>query len=198
MPQFDEGHRHIDLFNVAPGVKTSLKVYMARMHAETLQDLPYHHDEEIDTPDKRKVVNFYCCNDVEGTYQLFLRLQEEIELRRHLSAEFDLDLMSKSDAQMAEAIFNEVLKLPKPKCRLSSFSMCCQAHYQDNNKVLLELIKQSEEWDFEINQKNGSPVQPDWMKDASSLSMMAGTNWPGGLHSTHDLNSSFTPTMSMR
>ena len=188
MPQFDKGRRHIDLFNVAPGVKTSLKVYMARMHAETLQDLPYHHDEEIDTPDKRKVVNFYCCNDVEGTYQLFLRLQEEIELRRHLSEEFDLDLMSKSDAQMAEAIFNKVLNLPKPKSPPEFVQYVLPKHIiKTNNKVLLELIKQSEEWDFEINQKNGSPVQPDWMKDGIVAINDGRYKFGlGGLHSTHD------------
>lgn len=188
MPQFDSFRRHIDLFNVAPGVKTSLKVYMARMHAETLQDLPYHHDDEINTPAKRKVVEQYCGNDIAGTYELFTRLQEEIELRRHLSDEFDLDLMSKSDAQMAEAIFHRELNLPKAKSPPKFVQYVLPKHIiKTNNKVLKELIEQSEAWDFEINQNNGSPVQPDWMKDG----IVAINNGRykfglGGLHSTHD------------
>lgn len=188
MPQFDSFRRHIDLFNVAPGVKTSLKVYMARMHAETLQDLPYHHDDEINTPAKRKVVEQYCGNDIAGTYELFTRLQEEIELRRHLSDEFDLDLMSKSDAQMAEAIFHRELNLPKAKSPPKFVRYVLPKHIiKTNNKVLKELIEQSEAWDFEINQNNGSPVQPDWMKDG----IVAINNGRykfglGGLHSTHD------------
>ena len=188
MPQFDSSRRHIDLFNVAPGVKTSLKVYMARMHAETLQDLPYHHDDEIDTPAKRKVVEQYCGNDIAGTHELFTRLQEEIELRRHLSDEFDLDLMSKSDAQMAEAIFHKALNLPKAKSPPEFVQYVLPKHIvKTSNKVLKELIEQSEAWDFEINQNNGSPVQPDWMKDG----IVAINNGRykfglGGLHSTHD------------
>lgn len=188
MPQFDETARHIDLFNVAPGVKTSLKVYMARMHAPTLQDLPYHHDDEIDTPAKRKVVEEYCGNDIAGTYELFTRLKDEIELRRHLSDEFDLDLMSKSDAQMAEAIFHKVLNLPKAKSPPEFVQYVLPKHIiKTNNKVLKELIAQSECWDFEINQNNGSPVQPDWMKDGIVAINDGRYKFGlGGLHSTHD------------
>ncbi len=188
MPPFDADRRHIDLFDVAPGVKTSLKIYMGRMHAETLQDLPYHHDEEIDTPAKRKVVEDYCSNDIQGTYQLFMALQEEIDLRRHLSDEFDLDLMSKSDAQMAEAIFNKVLGLPKAKSPPAFVNYVLPKHMiKTKNKVLLELIAQSEAWDFEINQKNGSPIQPEWMED--NLVAINDGRYKfglGGLHSTHD------------
>ena len=161
---------------------------MARMHAETLQDMPYHHDDEINTPAKRKVVEQYCGNDIAGTYELFTRLQEEIELRRHLSDEFNLDLMSKSDAQMAEAIFHKALNLPKAKSPPEFVQYVLPKHIiKTNNKVLKELIEQSEAWDFEINQNNGSPVQPDWMKDG----IVAINNGRykfglGGLHSTHD------------
>lgn len=188
MPQFDESQRHIDLFEVAPGVKTSLKIYMARMHAKTLQDLPYHHDDEIDTPKKCKVVEEYCGNDIEGTYQLWLALQEEIELRRHLSDEFGLDLMSKSDAQMAEAIFHKKLNLPKASSPPAFVNYELPKIVKTRNKVIQALIDECQNWDFEVNQQNGSPVQPDWMKN----NLVAINNGRykfglGGLHSTHDV-----------
>ena len=184
----EEASRHIDLFDVAPGVKTSLKVYMARMHAETLQDLPYHHDEEIDTPKKRKVVEDYCHNDIRGTYQLWLALQEEVALRRDLSSQFKLDLMSKSDAQMAEAIFKKMLDLPKAPSPPEFIRYKLPKHIiKTRNRVLQDLIAQAEGWDFEINQNNGSPIQPDWMADGL-IAIGAGRYkfGLGGLHSEHD------------
>ena len=184
----EEVSRHIDLFDVAPGVKTSLKIYMARMHAETLQDLPYRHDDEIDTPTKRKIVEDYCHNDIRGTYMLWSALQEEITLRRDLSAEFKLDLMSKSDAQMAEAIFKKMLDLPKAPPPPEFVRYKLPKHIiKTRNRVLLDLIDRTEKWDFEINQNNGSPVQPDWMKDG--LIAIGDGRYKfglGGLHSEHD------------
>ena len=181
--------RHIDLFDVAPGVKTSLKIYMGRMHAKTLQDLPYHHDEEIDTPKKRKVVEEYCENDIEGTLALWGSLQEELELRRHLSEEFKLDLMSKSDAQMAEAIFKKVLDLPKASSPPRSvWYTLPEKMIKTRNRVLLDLIKQTESWEFEINQSNGSPIQPKWMEDG--IVAIGNGRYKfglGGLHSEHDI-----------
>lgn len=184
----EEVSRHIDLFNVAPGVKTSLKVYMGRMNALTLQDLPYHHDDEIDTPKKRKVVEDYCGNDIAGTLSLFNMLKSELELRRDLSERFKINLMSKSDAQMAEAIFKKELDLPKASAHPPpSVWYRTPGIIKTKNKVLLDLIARTEDWEFEINQSNGQPVQPDWMKDG-----LIGINdgrykfGLGGLHSAHD------------
>ena len=184
----EEISRHIDLFDVAPGVKTSLKVYMGRMNAETLQDLPYHHDDEIDTPKKRKVVEEYCGNDIAGTLSLFNMLQTELELRRTLSEQFKIDLMSKSDAQMAEAIFKKELDLPKASVNPPGHvRYTTPSIIKTKNKVLLDLIERTEAWKFEINQANGAPIQPDWMKDG-----LIGINdgrykfGLGGLHSAHD------------
>ena len=102
---------HIDLFNVAPSVNTSLKTYAARMGFKKLQDLPYDadmflNDQQIDE------IKEYCFNDIEVTEALTYRLEKELELRYLLSKEHQMDLMSKSDASIAETIFNKKYNIP--------------------------------------------------------------------------------------
>jgi hypothetical protein len=101
---------HIDLIEVAPG-RASLKAYGARMHAPTLQDLPIDPSDSI-SPDDRALLREYCENDLRTTAQLFERLSPQIELREQMSAQYGVDLRSKSDAQIAEAVIrHEVARL---------------------------------------------------------------------------------------
>lgn len=102
IPDISEWVDHIDLFEVAPGMG-SLKAYGARLHSKRLQDLPYPHDAVL-TPEQANVVDAYCVNDRETTLDLRDHLAPQIDLRVSLGAEYELDLRSKSDAQMAEAI----------------------------------------------------------------------------------------------
>lgn len=110
---------HIDLMEVAP-LQASLKIYMGRLHAPKMQDLPIPPDaviHESDLPDMRK----YCGNDNEGTAILLKQLIPEIELRTNMSEEYGVDLRSKSDAQIAEAVIKKEIEeqfgkqLRKPK-----------------------------------------------------------------------------------
>ncbi len=102
--------QHIDLFNVCP-LKGSLKLYGARLHSKRIQDLPFPDNEELET-NQIKIVQEYNCNDLDVTEQIFKFCKERLELRESISLEYDLDLMSKSDAQMAEAVISqEVSKL---------------------------------------------------------------------------------------
>lgn len=105
-----QDRQHIDLFNVCP-LKGSLKLYGARLHSKRIQDLPFpdHKDlEDWQIP----VVQEYNCNDLDVTEQIFKFCKERLELRESISIEYNLDLMSKSDAQMAEAVISqEVSKL---------------------------------------------------------------------------------------
>lgn len=106
---------HIDLIEVAPG-QASLKLYGGRLHAPLMQDLPYHHDDHIfpDEPEafcgeqqfhaKREVVYNYCGNDLDVTRRLRRSRAKEIALRCDMSDTYGIDLRSKSDAQIAEAV----------------------------------------------------------------------------------------------
>lgn len=99
---------HIDLMEVAP-LKGGLKTYGARLHCERLQDLPFDPDMELDH-DQMRIVRDYCINDLDTTILLFNNLLEQLKLRDELSAQYRENLMSKSDAQIAEAVISAELK----------------------------------------------------------------------------------------
>jgi hypothetical protein len=93
---------HIDLIEVAPG-QAGLKIYGGRLHSKRMQDLPIAPDQLISEQLRPKLIE-YCENDLITTQDLYEDLVEEIELRYGLSNEYDVDVRSKSDAQMSEAI----------------------------------------------------------------------------------------------
>lgn len=94
---------HIDVSEPTPGVKVSLKQYACRLSSELVQDtpvdfnlpLPYEH-----VPDEI----FYCRNDRGITNELFGTIKERLDVRSRMSERYGVDLRSKSDAQMAEAM----------------------------------------------------------------------------------------------
>jgi len=94
---------HIDLFDVAVGKQTSLKTYAARLHVPKLQDLPFNPHEPL-TQRQAIEVKLYCINDLDCTAFLFTELEEQIKLREQIGLEYEIDLRSKSDAQIAEAV----------------------------------------------------------------------------------------------
>lgn len=99
---------HIDLIEVAP-LLASLKTYAGRQHAHKMQDLPFHPDTIL-TPEQIAITRWYCVNDTANTALLRETLKEQVELRYTLSNEYRIDLRSKSDAQIAEAVMAAELK----------------------------------------------------------------------------------------
>jgi len=104
----------IDMIEVAPG-QASLKMYMAKQHAPKLQDLPFDPDARFQWHD-RVQCRTYCANDLAGTRELFNTFQSQLKLREEMSAEYGIDLRSKSDAQIAEAVMKSLLpfKVERP------------------------------------------------------------------------------------
>lgn len=99
---------HIDLIEVAP-LFASLKTYAGRLHAKKMQDLPFH-PSTILSPEQIAITRWYCVNDTGNTALLRECLNEQIDLRYTLSNEYKLDLRSKSDAQIAEAVITAEIK----------------------------------------------------------------------------------------
>ena len=96
---------HIDLMEVAP-LKASLKIYGGRLHVPKMQELPFHPDLVL-TPDQITCVRWYCINsDLTATAFLYMELEPQIKLREQMSVKYGIDLRSKSDAQIAEAVIN--------------------------------------------------------------------------------------------
>ncbi len=102
------GVDHIDLFNVAPG-QAGLKAYGGRLHSKKLQDLPIDPAASISAED-RATLRDYCNNDCQVTIDLYRKLKPQIELREAMSSEFGIDLRSKSDAQIAEAVIRSEIE----------------------------------------------------------------------------------------
>jgi hypothetical protein len=118
--------KHIDLFEVAPGVAIGLKMYMGRMHSETLQDLPVDPMANL-TDQEMTIIENYCGNDLAGTQKLKDTIKGRLELRRQISADLGVDVMSKSDAQISESTIIAKLGFRPQKV---SYPHGYQFHYQ--------------------------------------------------------------------
>lgn len=105
---------HVDLFDVAPGVTIGLKMYMGRIHAPKMQDLPVAFDKPI-LPQERLGISTYCDNDLEGTHLLRDGLVDRLALRAAMSERYSVDLRSKSDAQIAESVIKAQLSFKPDK-----------------------------------------------------------------------------------
>lgn len=93
---------HIDVMEVAPGAG-SQKQYAGRIHCKKMQDLPYD-PATVLTDFQIMEVSAYCFNDLEVLRALYNALQPQIEQRIGLTERYGIDLRSKSDAQLAEAV----------------------------------------------------------------------------------------------
>lgn len=100
---------HIDLMEVAP-LRASLKVYGGRIHVPAMQDLPFHPATELNE-DQIAIVRWYCLKkDLANTAFLRQSLKTQLDLRVAMSNEYRIDLRSKSDAQIAEAVITQELE----------------------------------------------------------------------------------------
>lgn len=179
---------HIDLIEVAPGVMTSLKIYAGRMHYKSLVDLPFPHDLDL-TPKQKKTLEAYCHNDLGVTEALYRKIEKELALRVKLSEEHGIDLRSKSDAQVAEAILKKKIGIQKSTKNNPPLYVQYKAPsiIKTSNPVLKELIEEIESERFAVNQRNGSPELPIWLAE-KPIELKNGIYQCGigGLHSKHD------------
>lgn len=100
--------QHVDVIEVCP-LNGSLKKYAGRLHAQRMQELPYDPDTELNQTQQNEV-RLYCFNDNLNTILIVENLREQLSLRATLSKKYEMDLMSKSDAQIAEAVVVKELK----------------------------------------------------------------------------------------
>ncbi|WP_419636937.1 hypothetical protein, partial [Thiolapillus sp.] len=94
-----------DLMAISP-VFAGLKSYGTRLHAPSIQSLPYD-PEEMLSVDQMDDVAKYCINDLDLTEHLYKALLPEIKLREDMGEEYGIQFLHRSDAQMAEAIYRD-------------------------------------------------------------------------------------------
>jgi hypothetical protein len=187
-----KGWDHIDLIEVAPG-KASLKVYGGRMHAPTMQDLPIAPNDLI-SPEQREQLRVYCKNDVNTTEMLYRKLELPIGLREQMSRQYDIDLRSKSDAQMAEAIIKHELealtgKTYQPQKVVAGSVMryaspgVVQFEQQQLKDIYWRILKSG----FPVG-TNGAVRMPEWLQETKIR--IGETDYQMGIGGLHSCESS--------
>lgn len=177
---------HIDIIEVAAGT-ASLKSYGGRLHCRKLQDLPIDPSSSISESDRPSIIQ-YCSNDLELTKSLYEYLQPQIDLRDRMSKRYQIDLRSKSDAQIAEAVFrHEVLLLSGRYLKRPILSKNYSFKYEAPSFLpRTDLLKEIEDINFCINE-TGSVVLPENLNNykitIGSSSYRLGI---GGIHSTEE------------
>lgn len=103
---------HFDLIEPAPSVMVGLKLYGGRLHSRKLQDLPIEPSALIfdHGPELRQTMIDYCYNDTQVAIDLYRHIKPQIILREQMSELYGIDLRSKSDAQIAEAVIRSELE----------------------------------------------------------------------------------------
>lgn len=180
---------HIDLIEVAPGT-ASLKIYGGRMHCKRMQDLPIEPHELI-KPEQRVLIREYCANDLVTTEMLFKRLLPQIKLREKMGAEFGIDLRSKSDAQIAEAVIGAQVgaelgaEVKRPEVKAGTrFSYRPPAFIQFQTPVLQGVLDALKAERFSVPD-SGKVMIPKWLKDTEiSIGTSIYRMGIGGLHSS--------------
>lgn len=181
---------HIDIFDVAPG-KASLKAYGARLHSKAIQDLPIDPSSSI-TPAQREELKHYCANDLRLTKELFEHLAPQIALRVEMGKAYGMDLRSKGDAAIAEAVIKHEVekerkdKIPKPVVKTYAFKYKKPEFVSFCTPLLKEVLETVLAADFQV-MATGKVMLP---KKITELKIAMGSSvyrmGIGGLHSQEE------------
>lgn len=192
--------KHFDIAEVAPGVRTSLKLYGARLNSKTLWDLPYE-PETVLTEEQMRTVKEYCINDLDTTIDLFNKIEDRVQLRREMVARYGRQVMSKSDAQVAEVVIKKELqdkakgrmKIAAPKIESNAVFRYktpdfIKFEYDKLNEVLT-LIQNNL---FAVDAKGSIKLPPELKKMKFKLGYSMYQLGVGGLH-TNEKKQSIIP-----
>ena len=178
---------HIDIKEPSPGVAVSLKLYGGRLNAPKLQDLPIEPSAKI-TPEQREPLRLYCRNDLATTARLYRAVENEIDLRRAMTEQYNVDLRSKSGAQVAKAVIGHQLKSVGVSPRVRKVSAGTSYKYKMPEFIRFESEQLNDlkqlviKADFVVNDK-GSVLIPDELKKVINFDGAKYKIGIGGLHS---------------
>lgn len=178
---------HIDLIEILPG-QHGLKMYMSKLHCATIQELPIEPGASI-SAEERPRLRTYCRNDLDGNIHALRKFAKEIELRGAMSEQYGVDLRSKSDAQIAEAVIKHELKrrgvyIERPEWALGTwFAFDPPAFIQYHTPLLRQLLDMVRRAQFFLGPK-GVEMPPEL--DSAKIKIGESTYklGLGGLHSS--------------
>jgi hypothetical protein len=100
--------RQIDIFKLNhwdnPAKRSSLKWIQYTMDWKNIIDMPIHHTSEVESYQIPEIIR-YCINDVKSTKKIMHLSKEQINLRKALTEEYDIDLFSASEPRISKELF---------------------------------------------------------------------------------------------
>ncbi len=100
--------RQIDVFKLNHwdnnAKRSSLKWIQYTMDWKNIIDMPIHHTTKVDASLIDSIIN-YCINDVRSTKQIMHLSKSQIELRKNLTQEYNIDLFSASEPRISKELF---------------------------------------------------------------------------------------------
>ena len=183
--------KHFDIQEPSPGVRVSLKLYGARLNSHRLQDLPIEPGMTLNEVDMENV-KLYCVNDLNTTIDLFNHIKDRMQLRFDMSKQYTQDLLSKSDAQIAEAVIKSELNKKFPGRRLyapkipdsATFKYLAPKFIKFETPQLKEILKSINETTFQLDAKGSIKLPADLKKAKIKLGKSIYQLGIGGIHST--------------
>lgn len=181
----------IDLMPVSPGAPQmpSLKIYAGRMHSRKMQELPIEIDERIDE-NGLAVIRSYHGNDLDVTADMHEELKAQLQLRSYISQKHEMDLRSKSDPQIAEAIIKKEIekqtgrKLYAPDIVPGYFNYTVPDFIRFQTPMMNNVLVNIKRTKFVID-RSGVVKMPDYLKDLKiEIGKSVYRMGIGGLHSS--------------
>ena len=165
---------HIDIWPLVK-LKPSLKTCAGRLFAPKMQDLPYEPSLILNEDQKKEVV-IYNKNDLDVTKRLYKRLKVELDLRVKMSREYGVDLRSKSDAQIAEAVIGREMekilgrKVYKPRFDPSlTFGYKPPSFIRFDNAILSNILTKVRTHTFRLQTKSTKVELPSFLTDEITI-----------------------------
>ena len=84
--------------------RSSLKWIQYTMDWHNIMDMPIHHTAEITSEQIPEIIT-YCINDVRSTKQIMQLSKSQIELRKTLTEEYNINLFSASEPRISKELF---------------------------------------------------------------------------------------------
>ena len=105
--------KQLDVFKLNhwdnPAKSSSLKWIQYTMDWYNMEEMPYHHTELVDTPEKQEAIVSYCVNDVLSTKKIMDLSKSQINLRAALTTEYGINLYSASEPRISKELFKYFL-----------------------------------------------------------------------------------------
>lgn len=100
--------RQIDVFKLNhwdnPAKRSSLKWIQFSMDWANIIDMPIHHTTHVVEEQIPEIIR-YCINDVKSTKQIMYLSKSQIDLRKSLTQEYNIDLFSASEPRISKELF---------------------------------------------------------------------------------------------